>query len=71
LTFVDANAQTQTLSLPANATADASQLVVYAQPAKDLSGGLEIRLAWEVEITNGPIKRVYLDAISNDIIATS
>ena len=71
LTFVDANAQQQTLSLPATATVNAGQLVVYVQPSKDPSSGLEIRLAWEVEITNGPLKRVYLDAISDDIIATS
>lgn len=71
LTFLGANAQTQTLSLPANATVDAKQLVVYARPTKDPPSGLEIRLAWEVEVTNSPLKRVYLDAISNDIIATS
>lgn len=71
LTFVDANAQTQILSLPANATVNASQLVVYARPSKDPPSGLEIRLAWEVEVTNGPVKHVYLDAISDDIIATS
>ena len=58
-------------ALPANATINASQLVVYARPSKDPPSGLEIRLAWEVEITNGPVKRVYLDAISDDIIATS
>ena len=72
LTFGGANAQQQqTLSLPSTATINAGQLVVYARPSKDPPGGLEIRLAWEVEVTNGPVKRVYLDAISDDIIATS
>lgn len=61
----------QTQSLPANATVEARQLVVYAQPSKEPSGGLEIRLAWEIEITGGPVTRVYLDAISDEIIATS
>ena len=61
----------QTLSLPANATVEARQLVVYAQPAKDQPNGLQIRLAWEVEVTGGPVTRVYLDAISEEIIATS
>jgi len=59
------------LSLPANATVDAKQLVVYVQPAKDTATGLQIRLAWEVEITGGPVKQIYLDAISGEIIATS
>jgi len=60
-----------TLALPASATVEARQLVVYAQPSKDPSSGLQIRLAWEIEVTNGPIKLVYLDAISDEIIATS
>jgi len=71
LTFADANGQQQTQSLPANATVEARQLVVYAQPSKDPSNGLQIRLAWELEVTNGPVTRVYLDAISDEIIATS
>jgi hypothetical protein len=44
---------------------------VYAQPAKDPPSGLQIRLAWEIDVTNGPIKKVYLDAISDEIIAAS
>jgi hypothetical protein len=61
----------QTQPLPANATVEARQLVVYAQPSKAPSGGLEIRLAWEIEVTGGAATRVYLDAISDEIIATS
>lgn len=71
ITVKDVNGQQQTVSLPANATVEARQLVVYAQPSKDPTKGLEIRLAWEIEVTNGPISRVYLDAISDEIIATS
>lgn len=71
VTFLNAGSQQQTISLPANATVEARQLVVYARPAKDPPSGLEIRLAWEIDVTNGPIKQVYLDAISNEIIATS
>ena len=71
LTFTDANNRQQTLSLPASAVAEAKELVVYAQPSKDPPSGLEIRLAWEISIVNGPINKVYLDAISEEIIATS
>jgi len=70
-TVTDASGRQQTVSLPANAAVEARQLVVYAQPSKDPSGGLVIRLAWEIEVTNAPINRVYLDAISDEIIATS
>lgn len=71
ITFLNATGQQQSVSLPANATAEARQLVVYAQPSQDPSGGLTIRLAWEIEVTNGPITKIYLDAISDEIIATS
>lgn len=70
-TFLDGTGQQQSVSLPANATVEARQLVVYAQPSKDPANGLTIRLAWEIEVTNGPITRIYLDAISDEIIATS
>ncbi len=61
----------QSVSLPANAVIEAKQLVVYAQPSNDPPSGLQIRLAWELDVTNGPISKVYLDAISDEIIATS
>ena len=69
--FADANGQPQTLSLPPNASVEAKQLVVYVEPSKDPSSGLQIRLAWELEVANGPVTRVYLDSISDEIIATS
>jgi len=71
VTVMDVNGRQQTYSLPANATIEARQLVVYAQPSKDPPSGLQIRLAWEIDITNGPIKNVYLDAISGQVIAAS
>lgn len=61
----------QSFSLPANAVVTVRELVVYAAASKDPPSGLEIRLAWEIDVTNGPIKKVYLDAISDEIIATS
>jgi hypothetical protein len=71
VTVTDVNGRQQTFSLPANAVVEARQLVVYAQPPSDPSGGLQIRLAWEIEVTNGPISKVYLDAISDETIAAS
>ncbi len=65
------NGQQQSVSLPGTAVVEARQLVVYARPSKDPPSGLQIRLAWEMDVTNGPISKVYLDAISDEIIATS
>lgn len=69
--FLNAGTQLQPLDIPANATVEAQQLVVYVQPSNDPASGLQIRLAWEIEVKNAPITRVYLDAISDEIIATS
>ena len=71
LTVTDTTGRQQTLSLPAHAAIEAEQLVVYAQPSNDPSGGLQIRLAWEIAVSNGPLKQIYLDAISGEIIATN
>jgi hypothetical protein len=71
VTVTTTTGQQQSVSLPANAVVEARQLVVYAQPSKVPPSGLEIRLAWEIDVTNGPISKVYLDAISDEIIATS
>ena len=71
ITYLNASSAQQNISLPANATVEARQLVAYAQPSKDPSSGLEIRLAWEIDVTNGPISKVYLDALYDEIIATS
>jgi hypothetical protein len=61
----------QVVSLPGNAKVEARQLVVYAQPSKLSASGLEIRLAWEVEVTSTSTSKVYLDALSDEIIATT
>jgi len=71
VTVTNVTGQQQTLSLPANAGVEARQLVVYAQPSISPPSGLQIRLAWEIDVTGGPISKVYLDAISDEIIATS
>jgi hypothetical protein len=71
VTFSDSNGRQQTFSLPATAGVEARQLVVYAQPSSDPASGLQLRLAWEIDVTNGPIKQVYLDAISDEIIGAT
>jgi hypothetical protein len=59
------------VSLPPNATVEARQLVVYASASNDPPSGLQVRIAWEIDVVNGPITKVYLDAISEEIIATT
>lgn len=66
-----ANGQQQTFTFPANAVVAARELVVYARPAAEQDGGLQLYLAWEIAVTNGLVKTVYLDAISDQVLAVA
>jgi len=74
-----ANGQQQTITLPDSAVLAPGQLVVYALAppnqtpgqTSDTSGGLELHLAWEINVTNGPIKTIYFDAVSSRVIAAT
>jgi hypothetical protein len=65
----------QTITLPDNAVLDPRQLVVYALPPPGQSAGqstgLELHLAWEIIVSNGPIKTIYFDAVSSQVIAAT
>ncbi len=59
----------QTITLPASAVLEPRQLVVYALPPPGQTDGLELHLAWEITVTNGPIRTIYFDAVSSQVIA--
>lgn len=61
----------QTITLPDNAVLNPGQLVVYALPVPGQSTGLELHLAWEISVTNSPIKTIYFDAVTSQVIAAT
>ena len=61
----------QTFSIGANDAAEAKQLVIYAMPSGSNPNVLELRLAYEIETPNSAVKKVYLDAMSDEVIAVS
>lgn len=67
----DASGRQQTFTIPSNATLTARELVVYARTAADPSSGLQLFLAWEIQVSNGPLKTVYLDAVSDQVLAVA
>jgi hypothetical protein len=67
----DGSGAQQTFTIPSNAGLAARELVVYARPAADPAGGLQLYLAWEIEVSNGPMKTVYLDAVSDQVLAVA
>jgi hypothetical protein len=59
---------TRTCTLPENSQAEVRQMVAYALLSADRQS-VELHLAWEIDVTNNPIKTIYLDAISEQVIA--
>jgi hypothetical protein len=59
----------QTLTFTSSQSIEPKQLVVYAVTSP--GGGIELHLCWEVDVTNAPIKTVYLDAVTGKTVAAS
>ena len=57
-------------TVPPTAGIEVRQLVAYVKEQQDVSSSLEVHLAWEIDLSNTPVKTVYLDAITDEIIAT-
>jgi hypothetical protein len=70
ITIANATGQ-QTITLPANTVVESQQLVVYALPPPGETSGLELHLAWEINVNNGPVKTIYIDAVSGQVIAAA
>jgi hypothetical protein len=67
---INVNGREQTLTLTGNNSLAARELVVYALGSEE-DGTVALYLAWEIDVTNGPIKTIYLDALTGKVIASS
>jgi hypothetical protein len=67
--YSDAKATQLTFRLPPGAQLNPRELVTHIQPAKTGAKALEFRLAWEIEISNAPVRFAYVDAVSGAIIS--
>lgn len=47
------------------------QLVIYPRLVAGLAATLEFQLAWEISLTNAPVKVIYLDALLDEVTAVS
>lgn len=56
------------LNVPGTSQITPRELVIYIVPSKSNPDVLEFHLAWEVELTNAPVKKVYVDAVNGEII---
>jgi hypothetical protein len=70
LTYSDASGNRTSFTFTATSEINPRTLTIYVLPAKNSSEALEFHLAWEMELTNAPVKLVYIDAVSGEVIAT-
>jgi hypothetical protein len=68
VTHTDAKGNKSSFKVPATGEINPRGLVIYVLP-KSHAEALEFHLAWEMELTNAPLKTVYVDAVSGDILA--
>ena len=69
LAYVDTNGSKLSFTVPASSEITARQLTIYILPVKSRPDTLEFHLAWEMELTNAPVKFAYVDAVSGEILA--
>jgi len=68
-TYTNSAGVKSTFRVPAGAEFKPTELVTYVQPATSRANALEFHIAWEIELTNAPVKYVYVDSINGEIIA--
>jgi hypothetical protein len=70
ITHTGPNGQSQIVK-PALADISARELVIYIAGSSSAANALEFHLAWEIEVANSEVTKVYLDAVKSQIIATA
>lgn len=69
LTYTSPQGASVALTIPATGEINPRSLVTYVLPAKDRSDALEFHLAWEMELSNAPVKIAYIDGITGETVA--
>lgn len=68
VTYTDAKGNKSSFKVPASGEINPRGLVIYVLP-KSQGEALEFHLAWEMDLTSAPLKTVYVDAVSGEIVA--
>lgn len=69
-TYSDAAGNKVTFTVPASSQLTPRELTTYILPSKNTPNALEFHLAWEIDLSNAPVKTAYVDAVSGEVIAT-
>ncbi len=66
-----ASGPSQTFTVATLDAINVRQLVVYVKKSTDQSGPLELRLAWEIDLKNAPVRTIYLDAVESQVLGAA
>jgi hypothetical protein len=69
ISYADAAGIQQTFRAATATQLKPRELVTYVRAAPNKPDALEFHIAWQVEVDNAPVKRVYVDALTGEIIA--
>lgn len=71
LTYTDASGRAATYTVTAQNRITPRQFVAYPLLREDVPPAIELHLAWEIAIEGAPVRTVYLDAITGEILAAT
>ena len=69
ITYTNPAGVTSTFRLPLATEFKPTELVTYVRPSATKPNTLEFHIAWEIEVDNAPVKRLYVDSINGEILA--
>lgn len=70
LTYSDAAGNKSTFTITPTTEIIPRGMTIYVLPSTKTPDTLELHLAWEMELTNAPVKLAYIDPVSGETIAT-
>jgi hypothetical protein len=71
ISYTDSKGNQMNFTIPASSELTPLGLTTYIQPAAKDAKVLEFHIAWEVQLANGPVRLLYVDALTGDVIAVA
>jgi hypothetical protein len=70
ITYSDAKGNKLIFRVPPSNEGNPVGLTIYILPSKTGPDALDFHLAWEIELSNAPIKTVYVDAVNGELLGS-
>jgi hypothetical protein len=71
ITYTDASGRAATYTLTTQNRITPRQFVIYPLLREDAPPAIEFHLSWEITIEGAPVRTLYLDAVTNEIIGAT